>query len=242
MILLDPLARPVIGHRGASGSFPENTLLAFHQALQHGADGVEFDVRLTADGIPVVIHDATVDRTSDGRGRLSELPLAAVRELDAGRGERIPTLAEVLESIGEAPVIVEVKDVAAGPAVVAAIDAAGARDRVVVGAFGDRALAALRNAGITTAATRWEAGLHWLASRVGSSHGAGRYQGFAVSEYSGRLKVVDRRFVTSAFRLGKPVHVWTVDDVATARRLRALGVAGILTNFPARMRQLSSSS
>ena len=242
MILLDPLARPVIGHRGASGSFPENTILAFQQALQHGADSVEFDVRLTADGVPVVIHDATVDRTTDGLGCLSELPLAAVRELDAGRGERIPTLAEVLESIGEAPMIVEVKDVAAGPAVLAAIDAAGARDRVVVGAFGGRALAAVRNAGITTAATRWEAGLHWLASRAGRSHNTGRYQGFMVSEYSSRLKVVDRQFVKSAFRLGKPVHVWTIDDVATAQRLRALGVAGILTNFPARMRQLSSSS
>ena len=242
MILLDPLARPVIGHRGASGSFPENTILAFQQALQHGADSVEFDVRLTADGVPVVIHDATVDRTTDGLGCLSELPLAAVRELDAGRGERIPTLAEVLESIGEAPMIVEVKDVAAGPAVLAAIDAAGARDRVVVGAFGGRALAAVRNAGITTAATRWEAGLHWLASRAGRSHNAGRYQAFMVSEYSSRLKVVDRQFVKSAFRLGKPVHVWTIDDVATAQRLRALGVAGILTNFPARMRQLFSSS
>lgn len=241
MILLDPLARPVIGHRGASGTFPENTLLAFQQALRDGADGVEFDVRLTAEGVPVVIHDATVDRTTDGRGRLSELPLAAVRELDAGRGERIPTLAEVFENIDEAPAIVEVKDVAAGPAVVAVIDAAGARDRVVVGAYGGRALAAVRDAGITTAATRWEAGLHWLLSRAGSSHSAGRYQGLAVSEYSGRLKVVDRRFVTSAFRVGRPVHVWTVDDLATARSLRALGVAGILTNFPARMKELSSS-
>ncbi len=240
MILLDPLARPLIGHRGASGSFPENTMLAFKQALREGADSVEFDVRLTADGVPVVIHDATLDRTTEGQGQVAELPLAAIREFDAGRGERIPTLAQVLEELAPTPVVVEIKEVEAAPAVTAVIHAAGAGDRVVVGAFGRRSLVAVRKAGLKTTATRWESGLHWLASRVGHAHHAGRYDGFAVPEYSGRLKVVDRRFLTAAHSLGKPVHVWTVDDVSDARRLRAMGVAGIFTNFPARMRELSA--
>jgi len=246
MILLDPLARPLIGHRGASGSFPENTMLAFKQALREGADSVEFDVRVTADGVPVVIHDATLDRTTDGQGQVAELPLAAIREFDAGRGERIPTLAQVLEELAPTPVIVEIKEGEAdpdpdpAPAVTAVIRAAGASDRVVVGAFGGRSLIAVRKGGLKTTATRWESGLHWLASRVGRAHRAGRYDGFAVSEYSGLLKVVDRRFLRSARSLGKPVHVWTVDDVSDARRLRAMGVAGILTNFPARMRELSA--
>lgn len=246
MILLDPLARPLIGHRGASGSFPENTMLAFKQALREGADSVEFDVRVTADGVPVVIHDATLDRTTDGQGQVAELPLAAIREFDAGRGERIPTLAQVLEELAPTPVIVEIKEGEAAPApdpapaVTAVIHAAGAGDRVVVGAFGGRSLVAVRKAGLKTTATRWECGVHWLASRVGRAHRAGRYDGFSVSEYSGRLKVIDRRFLTSARSLGKPVHVWTVDDVSDARRLRAMGVAGILTNFPARMRELSA--
>ncbi len=244
MILLDPLARPLIGHRGASGSFPENTMLAFRQALREGADSVEFDVRLTADGVPVVIHDATLDRTTDGQGQVAELPLAAIREFDAGRGERIPTLAQVLEELAPTPVIVEIKEVEAAPApapaVTAVIHAAGAGDRVVVGAFGGRSLVAVRKGGLKTTATRWEAGMHWFASRVGHAHHAGRYDGFAVSEYYGRLKVVDRRFLRSARSLGKPVHVWTVDEVSDARRLRAMGVAGILTNFPARMRELSA--
>ena len=194
MILLDPLARPLIGHRGASGSFPENTMLAFKQALLEGADSVEFDVRVTADGVPVVIHDATLDRTTDGQGQVAELPLAAVREFDAGRGERIPTLAQVLEELAPTPVIVEIKEVEAAPAVTAVIHAAGASDRVVVGAFGGRSLVAVRKAGLKTTATRWECGVHWLASRVGRAHRAGRYDGFSVSEYSGRLKVIDRRF------------------------------------------------
>ncbi len=238
MILLDPLARPLIGHRGASGSFPENTMLAFKEALREGADGVEFDVRLTADGVAVVIHDATLDRTTDGQGQVAELPLAAIRDFDAGRGERIPTLAQVLEELAPTPVVVEIKEVEAAPVVTAVIQAAGAGDRVVVGAFGGRSLVAVRNAGLNTTATRWESGLHWLASRVGLAHHRGRYDGFAVSEYSGHLRVVDRRFLRSARSLGKPVHVWTVDDVSDARRLRAMGVAGILTNFPARMREL----
>ncbi len=238
MILLDPLARPLIGHRGASGSFPENTMLAFKQALREGADSVEFDVRLTADGVPVVIHDATLDRTTDGQGQVAELPLAAIREFDAGRGERISTLAQVLEELAPTPVIVEIKEVEAAAGVTAVIHAAGAGDRVVVGAFGGRSLVAVRKGGLKSTATRWESGLHWLASRVGRAHHAGSYDGFAVSEYRGRLKVVDRRFLRSARSIGKPVHVWTVDDVSDARRLRAMGVAGILTNFPARMREV----
>ena len=241
MILLDPLAHPLIGHRGASGSFPENTMLAFKQALREGADSVEFDVRLTADGVPVVIHDATLDRTTDGQGQVAELPLSAIREFDAGRGERILTLAQVLEELAPTPVIVEIKEVEAAPAVTAVIHAAGAGDRVVVGAFGGRSLVAVRKGGLKSTATRWESGLHWLASRVGRAHHAGSYDGFAVSEYRGRLKVVDRRFLRSARSIGKPVHVWTVDDVSDARRLRAMGVAGILTNFPARMREVFAS-
>ena len=89
MILVDPLARPVIAHRGASGFFPENTLLAFRKAIEVGADALEFDVRVTEDGIPVVIHDSTVDRTTDGVGVVSEMTLAAMTEFDAGDGEKI---------------------------------------------------------------------------------------------------------------------------------------------------------
>ena len=166
--------------------------------------------------------------------------MAAIREFDAGRGERVPTLAQVLEELAPTPVLVEIKEAEAAPAVTAVIHAAGAGDRVVVGAFGGRSLVAVRKGGLKTTATRWEAGLHWSASRVGRAHHGGKYEGFAVSEYSGRLKVVDRRFLRSAGFLGKPVHVWTVDDVSDARRLREMGVAGILTNFPARMRELSA--
>ena len=91
----------IIAHRGAASDAPENTLLAFELAHQQGADAVELDVKLSADGVPVVIHDATVDRTTDGNGTVADLDLVALKKLDAGEGQKIPTLDEVFESIGK---------------------------------------------------------------------------------------------------------------------------------------------
>ncbi len=110
MILLDPDARPVIAHRGASGQYPENTLLAFTKALEMGADAIELDVRLTTDGVPIVLHDPTLDRTTDGKGAVAGLTLAEVRRAVAGAGERVPALAEVLECFPVTPLIVEIKE------------------------------------------------------------------------------------------------------------------------------------
>lgn len=235
MILLDPAARPVIAHRGASGQFPENTLLAFREAVAQGADAVELDIRLTRDDVPVVMHDATLDRTTDGKGSVGERDLEALRGLDAGRGEPVPTLEAVLEALPETPLLVEVKAGAAMPEVVRVVRAIGAGDRVVLGSFVSEALKTARAAGLATVATRPETAAFWVASRVGWPFIGRRYPAFSVPEYQGRIRVVDPPFVRLAVRTGKPVHVWTVDDPGTARRLRSFGVAGIVTNFPERM-------
>ena len=235
MILIDPLAHPVIAHRGASGRFPENTLLAFQKALEQGADAIELDVRLTRDGIPAVIHDPTVDRTTDGTGMVGDLTLAAIRELNAGCGESIPTLAEVFEAIQGTPFMVEIKETRAAQAVVDAIRAAGAGDRVLVASFESAPLGAVRAAGLRTMASRGETRRFWLATRLGWAPPGGRYEAFSLPEYRGRIRVVDSRFVRLAKQKGRPVHVWTVDDVETARRLMSVGVAGIVTNYPDRM-------
>src|SRR3954467_9018503 len=92
----------IYAHRGASAIHPENTLRAFRHALAIGADGIELDVHATADGTPVVIHDRDVERTTDGAGYVDEMPLARLETLDAGDGERVPTLAAVLELVGAA--------------------------------------------------------------------------------------------------------------------------------------------
>lgn len=110
---LDALATPMIlGHRGDKVHAPENTLAAFKRAFENGADGVELDTKLSADGAVVVMHDLTLDRTTDGRGPLSKMTLAALRELDAGshfsagfQGECVPTLEEVFEEVGKLGVI-----------------------------------------------------------------------------------------------------------------------------------------
>lgn len=111
--MLNDLPHPIVfAHRGASAHAPENTLAAFELALRQGADAVELDVKLTRDQQPVVIHDQTVDRTTDGTGRVKDLTLAELRSLDAGshfdiayQGEPVPTLEEVLKAIGQLTVV-----------------------------------------------------------------------------------------------------------------------------------------
>jgi len=129
VILLDPDAHPVIAHRGASGQYPENTLLAFAKAREQGADALELDVRVTADGVPIVLHDPTLERTTNGVGMAARLSWTEVRRVDAGRGERIPTLAEVLAGFPTTPLLVEIKEPEAGPAALDVLRRHRAADR-----------------------------------------------------------------------------------------------------------------
>ncbi|MBI2073370.1 MAG: glycerophosphodiester phosphodiesterase [Gemmatimonadetes bacterium] len=241
MILLDPEARPIIAHRGASGQYPENTLLAFAKGLEQGADALELDVRVTADGVPIVLHDPTLERTTNGWGAAGRLSLSEVHRADAGRGERVPTLAEVLERFPATPLLVEIKEAGAARATLAVLRAHGAEPRVLVGAFRRAALSPLFGTEFARAPVRVEVALFWAGSRLGVSLGSRSYRAFSVPEHSGRLRVVDRRFVAAARRARRPVHVWTVDDPLHAARLRGLGVCGIITNYPERMRALTSS-
>lgn len=236
MILLDPDARPVVGHRGASGEQPENTLAAFDRALEQGADALELDVRVTADGVAVVIHDATVDRTTSGSGAVQSYTLDRLRTLDAGRGERVPLLSEVLERYPDTPLIIEIKEEEVVPPAREAL--ARAAGRVIVGSFLPAALRPFTPATFARSASRRQTTAFWLAARLRLSLAPRSYRAFTVPERHGRLTVVDALFMRAAHRRRLPVHVWTVDDVTEARRLRALGVAGIITNFPARMRAL----
>jgi len=241
MILLDPAARPIIAHRGASGEYPENTLLAFARAIEQGADALELDLRVTADGVPVVLHDAALDRTTDRSGLVRTLPLEVVRQADAGRGEAVPTLADVLESFPTTPLVIEIKTPEAAQPVLSVLQTRGAGGRVLVGAFEYSSLAPFERAGLARAASRREVAWFWLAARWsgGSSHLP--WRAFTVPRRWGRLAVVDRRFVAAARRRDIPVHVWTVNDPSEARSLRELGVCGIITDYPGRMRSLNSS-
>ncbi len=134
----------ILGHRGYSARYPENTLLAFREAVKAGADGVELDVRLTRDGEVVVIHDPTLDRTSNVRGRVRDKTLKEVKEASLGMGQKVPTLREVLEEV-EGLINVEVKEVEAALPSLQVVREEGALDRVLFSSFHPEALLRIWN-------------------------------------------------------------------------------------------------
>lgn len=249
-----PSERPsIIAHRGGAGLAPENTLEAFALGSRM-SDALELDVRMTADGALVVIHDESVDRTTDGTGKVREMSTAQLKALDAGywfthdgvsypyrgRGVRIPLLIEVIEAFPDTPLLIEIKDdeEEAALALAELLAAEGASERVVVGSFHDRVIAAFRRASPatpTTAATG-EAIRFLLMSRLGLDHFAPvPYQVLSVPPGQGRLTVITGGFVEAAHRKGLQVSAWTVNEPAEAERLAALGVDGIITDYPDRL-------
>jgi glycerophosphoryl diester phosphodiesterase len=242
----------VIAHRGGAGLRPENTLEAFRNGLAVGADWLEMDVHLTADGEVVVIHDDTVDRTTDGTGRVRDLTLAQIRTLDAGhhwspdggatypfrgRGLRVPTLDEVMRAFPTARLLIELKeeDPALGQAVADRIERYNARDRVMVASFHDRALNHFRSVapGVATSFATGEALRFVILQRLGLTafhHPPG--VALQVPEYSGRLKVFSGGLVRLAHDRGIDVHVWTINEPRKMEQLLLAGVDGIITAYP----------
>jgi glycerophosphoryl diester phosphodiesterase len=245
--LLDLAARPIIAHRGASAEAPENTLPAFEAAVQRGADAFELDVRLTADGAPVVIHDETLDRTTDRSGLVRSHTLAELRSVDAGArftadqgqtypyrgGEaRIPTLGEVLWAFPRMPVLLEIKEPVAQEAVRKVLLQEDAAERCVVASEEQAALRLFDEPRFARAASGAEISALYWAGLLGRRPPAAPYRLLSVPERYRGLPIPTRRFVAAARGLGCPVHVWTVDRPAAARRLWRSGVAGIVTNAP----------
>lgn len=239
----------VYAHRGGSALRPENTVVAFDHGLSHGADGLEFDVRLSSDGVVMVHHDETLDRTTSGTGPLASHTAAALEHLDAGqhfvdlegqpwrgRGCRIPRLDTVLARYPGIPLVVELKgtDPELARRTVAVVRAAGALGRVCLAGFSDAVLQAARaaDAGVVSSAAREE--IRWFLYRswlgVAPSHTA--YRAFQVPERAGALRVVSPRFVRAACRAGLPVAVWTVDEPADMERLLTWGVRGLISDRP----------
>ena len=255
--LLELSARPVIAHRGASAHAPENTLPAFELAVQHGADAFELDVRLSRDGAPVVVHDATLERTTGLTGPVRARTLAELRMADAGRwftpdggrtlpfrdrGVRIPTLAEVLWAFPAMPVLIEVKEPEVQEAVRRVLVDEQASDRCVVASEDDAALAEFREGPIPCGASARDITELYVATLLRRRLPTPRYRLLSVPIRHKGLPVPTRRFVAAARQLGCPVHVWTVNDPATAQRLWARGVAGVVTNEPRAMVESRPSS
>jgi len=220
-----------IGHRGAMGHAPENTLRAIRTALELGARCVEIDV-YSVDGHLVVFHDDRLERTTNGSGYLSEQSFEQLRALDAGYGERIPTLEEVCDAIdAKACLNIELKgpDTAAPvAALLAKLIAAGwPSDTFLVSSFNHRSLQAMRQLNPDILLGALICGLPVDDARFATELGA-----FSVHAC---LDFVDQRFVDDAHDRGLKVFVYTVDHPDDLARMQRLGVDGVFSNFPERV-------
>jgi glycerophosphoryl diester phosphodiesterase len=251
-------SRPrVFAHRGASGLFPENTLDAFAAGLREGASILELDVRSSRDGHVVVMHDETLERTTDGSGPVAAHTLAELRRLDAGyrfrdavgehryrgTGMRIPTFAEVLEAFPATPLNVEIKQL--DPPITATVfellDAYRASERVLLAAGDDAVMESIRAAvragrSCLTGFSEREAGEFVMRCAGGDFQGY-RPPGVALQVprwYQG-VEIVTAALLEKSRALGVEVHVWTVNEETEITTLLDLGVDGIMSDFPSRV-------
>lgn len=241
------LEHPIrLAHRGSRVLWPENTMRAFQGAVDLGYRYLELDVRVTADGVVVVHHDATLERTTDGRGRLADRTLADLRELDAahnfgpeagfphrGESERIPTLEEVLTTFPDVHVNIDLKAPGSEWPVAECIARLRRVDSVLIGSFHDARITRFRRitkGRVATSVGTATALRMWSASRVGR-HITHRAQAFQMP-YAQRGFPMDRRFVDAVHASGAQLHAWTVDEASDMARMLALGVDGIVTDRP----------
>ncbi len=236
----------VVAHRGASGHAPENTLAAFRRAVELGARFIETDLQLTRDSRFVALHDATVDRTTNGHGPVHRLTSAQLRELDAGSwfgpefaGEKIPTLDEILAFAREFDVVFYL-ELKAGEAwglehaVVAALRDAQEEARAVILSFDSGMLASIRRTDATMMTgylfDQPQADVIERAMQVGAR------------QLAPRGDLVTRELVAQARRADLHVVTWTINDPAHMRALIAAGIDGIMTDYPDRLIRIQNES
>lgn len=255
----------VIAHRGASGFAPENTMVAFHQAVQDGADAIELDVRFTRDKQVVVFHDLSVERTTDGTGKISELTLEQIRRLDAGhrftidagynfpfRNRRIaiPMLEQVLQEFPSTPLYIDIKVSDSGlvDAVLALVDK---YDRfhdvtfVVVVKTKKNALARYIRSKAPFAKIGHSGSEVARLFALSKMHLPGWFKPrgwtMQVPVHRNGVVIATPDFIRDAHRLGLQVQVWTVDDEDEMKRLLAAGADALFTSFPATLRKIVDS-
>ena len=241
----------VIAHRGGAAQWPGETVFAFEQAVALGVDVIEMDVHSTADDVLVLMHNPTVDDTTEGTGPVHGFKFDDLRKLDAGyrwtadgktfpfrgQGIKVPTLEEVLMRFPGQRMNIEIKQ--KEPSIVEAfaemLRKHKMRDKVLVASMSDEAMEHFRRVApeVATSAARTELIKFILMSRLlPPSAKAPDTDSIQVKSKFSFLPIMTTRVVRAAHRLGLPIHAWTVNDLADMRRVIALGVDGIITDFP----------
>ncbi|MGI8495910.1 MAG: glycerophosphodiester phosphodiesterase [Pyrinomonadaceae bacterium] len=248
----------VFAHRGGGGLYPENTLEAFEDSAKLGVDVLELDIHATSDGKLVVLHDSAVDRTTNGRGRVSEMTLENLKKLDAGfqfspdggktfpyrgRGITVPTLEEIFNAFPKIRFNIEPKQQT--PSITqplcSILRERKMTDRVIVGSFRQEVIDKFRAEcpEVATSASPKEAVQFLAMYKTGLSDAyAPPMQALQIPENLGYLNVVSKHFVETAHRLNLKVHVWTINDPTDMQRLIEAGVDGIMTDYPDRLLNL----
>src|SRR5262245_49482693 len=227
----------VIAHRGASAYEPENTLRAFDLAIKQGAQMIELDLHLTRDNRVVVIHDPTLDHTTDYKGRINELTLSDVKLADAGKGERIPTLEETIElTKGKAQLYLEIKDPSAAAETLRLVRHRQYENDCLIASFDIELMRALGNEvndielGVILGTSslkpniRWREAFPWISLRQVHYQVLCIQVGLCYDYLAKRVKAV-----------GKKLYVWTADEERHFQQMIRRGVDGIVTNRPDRL-------
>ena len=256
----NPAGFMVIAHRGGRSLGPENTLYTYQRAVNLGVDVLEFDVHLTRDSHLAVIHDKTVDRTTNGSGAVEGYNLADLQKLDAayrwsddrgdafplrGKGIKIPSLAEVFQIFPRMRMNIEIKNPqpAAITSLCRTIQDHNMSRKVMIASFSAGALKKFRTTcpAVATSAGASEAIWFYALQKVHlESVYSPSAQALQVPENYGDLKLTNKRFVAAAHARSMRVQVWTVNDVDSMKRLLKLGVDGIMTDYPQRLIEVLS--
>jgi glycerophosphoryl diester phosphodiesterase len=255
-VLLDTSRRLIIAHRGASAHAPENTIPAFKLAERAGADAIELDVRLTADGVPVVIHDPTLARTTNARGDVESETLEVLQAADAGarftrdegltfpwrgRGIRVPSLEEVAIALPQMPFLIELKTRAAQNAVRTVLWRTGALRRSLTVSFHQGAVETFRGGTTPTGAGRREMVDLFVRSVLRRVPEQVPYDAVFVPRHYMGFEIPVAPFVRAARTLSIAVHSWVENDSSVARALWSAGVTGIVTDDPGALRVVRDS-
>ncbi len=245
----------LFAHRGASGEAPENTLVAFQRAVELGMIYAELDVHASRDGYVVVIHDAMLERTTNGRGRVRDLTLGDLRKVDAGyyfspndgqtfpfraAGVQIPMLVEVLQQFPTLYFTIEIKqiDPPIEDRVIAAVRSCGREEQVILASEHDTVLARVRALAPEIATNFGYAEVVDFIQRVTTNQLEDYLplgQAFQIPPEFQGIPLVTAQTVAAAHALNCEMHVWTIDDPLEMGRLLDLGVDGIMSNFPDRL-------